>query len=174
VEKLDTQDKHSELYHYNQGEIILKEGESSSFIHILKRGKLGVYKGDVKVTELKGNGLIFGEMSSILGRPRTSTVKAEQECEVLIYRGGIEGIIRKFPSITQKILVLLAERLENLTEKFSTLQYQNACLQNELDRIKELSKESATKEPCDENQRNIPDDAISDGDILGYPRRRKL
>lgn len=123
----------SDLLIFNEGEIILKEGQASSIIYILMKGVLGIYKGENKVSEIKGQGVVFGEMSSILGKPRSVTVKTETPCEVMVYHGGVESIVRQFPSITKKILVVLAERLEAQTAQYSTLQSKNDFLQKELE-----------------------------------------
>ena len=132
MEKIKSPNASSELYLYHPGEVVLTEGQGSSIIYILRRGVLGIYKGDNKVSEIKGQGVVFGEMSSILGKPRTVTVKAEQNSEIMVYRGGIDGIIRKFPSISKKILVVMAERLESQTAKYSTLQSKCEFIQKQL------------------------------------------
>jgi len=147
VEKVKSQGPHSELYLYNEGEVVVKEGHGSSIIYILMRGTLGVYKGENKVNEIKGNGVIFGEMSSILGKPRSVSIKAEEQCEIMVYRGGIHGIIRRFPSITQKILVILAERLEAQTTNYSGLQSKCEFIEKELISTREELKVLQTEKP---------------------------
>ena len=147
MEKVKSQGPHSELYLYNEGEVVVKEGHGSSIIYILMRGTLGVYKGDNKVNEIKGQGVVFGEMSSILGKPRTVSIKAESRCEIMIYRGGIDGIIRRFPSITQKIMVVLAERLEAQTSQYSNLQSKCDFIDNELLSTREELKKLQEQKP---------------------------
>ncbi len=180
MERVKSPETGAELYVYNSGETIIKEGQGSSIIYILKRGTLGVYKGDNKINEIKGSGVVFGEMSSILGKPRTVTLKAEVQSEVMVYRGGIEGIIRRFPSITKKILVVLAERLESQTVKYSALQSKCAFLNKQLKEAKE--KIDAQKQKEDElltdTISSISSDLLEDtGDSIEYiaipPKKRK-
>ncbi|MBC8205390.1 cyclic nucleotide-binding domain-containing protein [bacterium] len=133
MEKLVSSNAAEERYRYLKGETVLKEGNASSIIYILMRGVLGIYKQEQKVTEIEQQGVIFGEMSSILGKSRTSTVKAETECEVMVYRGGVHSIIKKFPSVTSKILFTLAERLYSLTTNYSALKAKMDYMQKELD-----------------------------------------
>ena len=123
-----------DCFRYGAGEIIIKEGQGSSVIYILSKGKLGVYKGAKKVSEITGEGTIFGEMSSILGKPRTCTVKAESESEVIVYRGGIDGIMVKFPSITKKVMRLLAERLHVIDSDYSQLKVNFEDLKEQLEK----------------------------------------
>ena len=136
MEKIKSKGPSEEKYYCFKDEFVLTEGSSSSIIYILIKGKLGIYKNNVKVAEIKRKGVIFGEMSSILGKPRTTSVKAEIDCEVMIYRGGIHSITKKFPSVTIKILSMLAERLDDLNEHYSTLQTKMNLLQSELDEAK--------------------------------------
>ena len=163
MEKIKSPDTTSELYLYHPGEIVLKEGQGSSIIYILRRGVLGIYKGENKVSEIKGMGVVFGEMSSILGKPRTVTVKAEKNSEIMIYRGGIEGIIKNFPSITKKILVVLAERLESQTAKYSTLQSKCEFILKQLAAAKsKLEEERRGKEAVIKDSGQISEDIFDD------------
>ncbi|NQS97350.1 MAG: cyclic nucleotide-binding domain-containing protein [candidate division Zixibacteria bacterium] len=190
MQKVKTDKAHSELLHYSTGEIVLKEGQGSSVIYILRHGKLGVYKGDNKVAELSDDGLLFGEMSSILGKPRTCTIKAEVDSDVMLYRGGVHSIVKRFPSITEKILIVLAERLDDLNEKYSAMQSKCEFLARELDeaktRINQLTGEkeddkviAAEKAARPEHkiERKISGETLgglSDGDLLGRRVIRKF
>ena len=57
-------------------------------------------------------------MSEILGGTRTAALKALTDCVVTVYTGGIDRIIRDFPSITKKLIQTLAERLRDTTDRF--------------------------------------------------------
>jgi|GEM_PF-709900 len=179
MEKIKSPDSNSELYLYLEGETILKEGQGSSIIYILMRGVLGIYKGENKVNEVKGQGIVFGEMSSILGKPRTVTVKAEVNSEVMVYRGGIDGIIKLFPSITKKILVVLAERLEMQTSKYSALQSKCEYLGKQLAETKEkLEKADKPKEkPSFKDYVPLADDLLEETtthiEYMAIPPKRK-
>jgi len=183
VEEIPSHKKHSTLYRYDKDEVILEEGEHSSFVHILVDGTLGIYKGKEKVNEIKGKGLVFGEMSSILSRPRTTSVIAESECEVMVYRGGLPGIIKRFPHVTEKIVAQLAERIEEMNRNYCKLQdeYQklkddNFFLAKELKVAERKLKQSLTA-PSDDAGAKASDSGgaeyIDDGFILGYPSRKK-
>jgi len=178
MEKVKSPDSSSELYIYHEGEVIVKEGQGSSIIYILKRGVLGIYKGENKVNEIKGQGIVFGEMSSILGKPRTVTVKAEVNSEIMVYRGGIDGIIKLFPSITKKILVVLAERLEMQTAKYSALQSKCEYLAKQLGEAKEKLSEAhkAPERPATKDYVPLADDLLEPSTHIEYmaiPPRRK-
>jgi len=171
MQKIHTPGSDNELFLYDEGETILREGQASSILYILMKGLLGIYKGDNKVSQIKGQGIVFGEMSSILGKPRTVTVKAEMPSEVMVYRGGVESIVRQFPSITKKILVVLAERLEAQTAQYSILQSKADFLQKQL----EVAKEEISKlnvRVLDSPKREsgpIQDYQPMDSELLGPP-----
>lgn len=137
MQKISSTQFPGDCYRYEPGEIILKEGQGSNFIYILISGVLGVLKGETQVSEITSRGTIFGEMSSILGKPRTCTVTALTDSQVAVYHGGIDGIMRKFPSITLKILKTLAERLVTLDDNYSEIIRRCDDLQNELEQTKE-------------------------------------
>ncbi len=159
-----------DCFRYDPGETILKEGQGSNFIYILTNGTLGVYKGETKVSDITGRGTVFGEMSSILGMPRTCTVKADTESEVVVYRGGIDGILKKFPSITQKILRTMAERLVNLDDGYSEIQQRFDSLQEELEKTKQQLEE-ATREK--QELRQVADTLDRAGDKVRKIREMK-
>ena len=135
---------------YLPKEVIIEEGDSSNIIYILIRGQLGVYRNGTRIATIKEAGTIFGEMSSILGKQRTCTVSADSESDILVYRGGVEGILRRFPSITRKILRIMAERLYMLDGDYSELSRKFEMAQNELENTRrKLDQTLAEKEQLD-------------------------
>jgi len=176
----------TKLYRYSKGEVIVKEGDHSSIIYILMDGELGVYKGDEKVAEITGKGLIFGEMSSILQQPRSTSVIAETESDIMVYRGGIQSITKKFPHVAIKIMAMLAERLQDMNSRYHDLQVQYSAEQAKLKKaLQELEELKAQRpgapvrepEPKDEPKKGIFDHEkrhryVDDGYIMGFPSKK--
>lgn len=106
---------------FNVGEIISKEGELSFEWFVLLNGKVGVYKGENLVNTIEQRGIIFGELSGILARPRTATMSALETTEVMCIESSIDEVIRNHPDIANKILVNLAERLAQTTDDLWTV-----------------------------------------------------
>lgn len=102
---------------YKKGDIITKEGDLTFDWYVLFSGKVGVYRGEKLITEFHDRGMIFGEMSGILARPRTATMKALEDSEVMVVESSIDEVIRHHPEIAYKILINLAERLANTTDE---------------------------------------------------------
>ncbi len=102
---------------FKKDEIITKEGDLTFEWYILISGKVGVFKGEKKINELSEAGTIFGELSGLLARPRTATMKAIVDSEVMVVESGIDEVIRSNPDIANKILISLAERLAKTTDE---------------------------------------------------------
>ncbi len=102
--------------YFNIGETIIKEGEASEGLFVLLQGKVGVYKRDLSVAEIKQRGTVFGELGLILGVPRTATIQALEPTFVLFVKLSLEELILHHPQLTKKILKGLAARLSTTTE----------------------------------------------------------
>ncbi len=106
-------------YHrlWNAGEVVFSEGDPNQDLHVLLSGRLEVLKGQQKITELCEPGTVFGEMSWLLGAPRTATVRAQELSETLaIPRELIPSFLHEFPEAAQEISRHLAQRLDQTTQ----------------------------------------------------------
>ena len=102
---------------FKKDEIIIKEGDLSFDWYVLVSGRIGVYKGELLMNEFSERGVIFGELSGLLARPRTATMKALEDSEVMMVESSIDEVIRNHPDIANKILISLAERLAKTTDE---------------------------------------------------------
>lgn len=103
---------------YKKGDVLVNEGDISKEIFILFSGKIGVYKGDIKICQYNKKGIIIGEMSAILGEPRTASLRALENSTVGVISSNIDSLIEKYPEIAKKILINLAERLKQTTKDY--------------------------------------------------------
>lgn len=104
---------------YEKGEEIIREGETGKSIYFLVSGKIGIYKGDDMIGIVDKPNSPIGEISAILGTKRTATCKAVERSELVVYNGGIDEIVSKYPKTAKAIIVNLAERVAKSTEKLS-------------------------------------------------------
>lgn len=109
--------------HYPPDTTIIQENtQDDGSIYILERGKLGVFKGKDMVTELREVGVIVGEMASILGTPRTATIKTLTECEMTVYTGDLRRrLIERLPPVTQRIVTAITQRLQRQTQDHAVI-----------------------------------------------------
>jgi len=100
---------------FKKNDIVVNEGSEDNLIYILTKGKIGVFKGDVKIAEFSEKGTVVGEMSTILKTPRTATIKALEDTYLITIDADLDTLILKYPDISKKILQSLAKRLKNTT-----------------------------------------------------------
>lgn len=110
--------KVSSVIPVESGRTIIEEGEAGHGFYVLQSGTLEVSKNGIVLALLMYPGTIFGEMGDILGKPRSCTVRAKSDSEVIhIPAENMEQIIRENPDIALKIIKTLASRLERTTQK---------------------------------------------------------
>ena len=97
--------------------IIRIDGKEGRAIYVLKSGKLGVLKSGRLIAEISKQGAIFGEMSSILNRPRSATIKALTPCIIEVHTNGLDALLKDNPNMVKIVMKTLAERLAMTTDK---------------------------------------------------------
>ncbi len=101
------------LTHFKAGQILFLESDVSQELYILVSGELDVLKGQKKISEIKGQGALFGEMSLFLGSRRSATVKAKTDVSaIVIPPDRINAVLEDFPEVMWEIAGYLAGRLE--------------------------------------------------------------
>ena len=76
-EKLPAYLINTDVENYEDGDIIIREGNTDTDFFKLIRGALAVIKGGKKIAELTEPGEYFGEMAAISGEHRTATVVSQ-------------------------------------------------------------------------------------------------
>lgn len=76
-----------QLEQYDQGDIVITEGEQGSSLYVIVSGEVKVYtkgpKGESVYLANLGEGDFFGEVSVLTGKPRTATISASDKSELL-------------------------------------------------------------------------------------------
>ncbi|HET9534258.1 MAG TPA: cyclic nucleotide-binding domain-containing protein [Mesorhizobium sp.] len=96
------------------GTVLLSEGETSGRLYVLAEGSVEVLRGDTQVALISEAGSVFGEMSVLLNRPHTATVRAASPVGVFVFEDA-ERFLKSNPEITFFVGKLLAERLNAAT-----------------------------------------------------------
>ncbi len=101
------------------GEAIVRRGGEGNSMFIITRGSVKVQvpvKEGVRTVSHLGANDFFGEMSLLTGEPRSATVAAEEETEVLEIRSSaLKPILEKNPTLAEAISSLVDERRELLS-----------------------------------------------------------
>ncbi len=109
----------STMKYFKKDEVISNEGERAKCIFVLVEGKVGIFKNNRKISEYSKSGDMIGEISMILNRPRSATIKALTDCNLLTIEGELDDLIKLYPDISKKLIRTLAERLADATEQQS-------------------------------------------------------
>jgi small-conductance mechanosensitive channel/CRP-like cAMP-binding protein len=104
---------------YAPGEIIVRQGEPSAELFIIDQGTVVVEvtseTGKTRAVAKLGAGKFFGEMALMTGEPRSATVRAETECELLVVgHAAFHDTLAAVPGLVEKISDLLATRQAEL------------------------------------------------------------
>jgi CRP-like cAMP-binding protein len=103
-----------------RGELFHK-GDDGGEVYVVVSGKLKVLttsiEGDDVVFSILGPGEVFGEVALLGATPRTATVAAIEDCQLLVIdRRDFLSFLRADPEISVKLLSVLAMRLKRVSE----------------------------------------------------------
>jgi CRP/FNR family cyclic AMP-dependent transcriptional regulator len=100
--------------HFAPGAILIAEGETSGRLYVLAEGSVEVLRGDTQIAVVTEAGSVLGEMSVLLNRPHTATVRATSPVGVFVFEDA-ESFLMSHPEIAFLLGKLLAERLNAAT-----------------------------------------------------------
>jgi small-conductance mechanosensitive channel len=113
-EQLESVLQNSQFHRYGRGERMIQEGDPGDSMFVMLRGTAAVSIArngtSVRVGAMH-QGDCFGEFALLTGEPRTATVRAENDCEVLeIEKPIMAEILRESPECLSALSALLAQR----------------------------------------------------------------
>jgi CRP/FNR family transcriptional regulator, cyclic AMP receptor protein len=102
---------HSEAIGFEEGEVIVKEGDVSPYFYGIADGfvSVSVGEGDEKVyVNSLGAGDVFGEAGIFMSVPRTATVTAQSSAVILrVHRTVLAGFLKRHAEAGNKILLVI-------------------------------------------------------------------
>jgi CRP/FNR family transcriptional regulator, cyclic AMP receptor protein len=102
-----------------KGSVMTRQGAAGGLAFIIITGRAEVVRNGRRVA-LLGPGDVVGELSLIDGKPRSATVTATSDLEVLVLdRADLLKLVTKAPPVMRKLLESLAQRLRD-TDLLST------------------------------------------------------
>jgi len=105
-----------EALHFKAGDVVFREGDEAKELFVIKNGRVRVQIGNRTVTEL-GQDNIFGEMALIDSEPRSATVTAITDVELVpVSEKQFLFLVSQTPFFALKVMRVLAQRLR-LTNK---------------------------------------------------------
>jgi small-conductance mechanosensitive channel len=113
-EQTDQLLKDAKLLRFGRGEIVIEQGDHGDSMFLLLKGEANVFVTvdghNSHVAALK-SGDYFGEMSLLTGEPRSATVRATRDCEILeIEKEAFAEILHENEPLVEQLSELLAKR----------------------------------------------------------------
>jgi CRP/FNR family transcriptional regulator/CRP/FNR family cyclic AMP-dependent transcriptional regulator len=111
-----------EVKEYLPGEVLLKEGDSPTFVLLVLTGKMQVFverqQRDLVLTDA-GPGTILGELAVLCGMPRSASVRASENSAALQWSAAaFRSLLLRDAFLSQRIF---RESLRTLIEKERSL-----------------------------------------------------
>ncbi len=122
---LDIIDRCSDLPRrsYSAGDLIVEQGAAFGAILVLVEGRIAIERNGIGLAVIETPGAILGDMSTVLARPATATMRAVDSCSVLCADDGAT-YLRSHPDVLFEVAGALATRLDNLTGHLVDIQRQ--------------------------------------------------
>ncbi|MEM1058447.1 MAG: cyclic nucleotide-binding domain-containing protein [Verrucomicrobiota bacterium] len=105
------------------GETIIREGGLHARLLVLIEGSVQVSKNDYEINVVDEPGSVFGEMSLLLNRSHTATLRALTKCRFRAVENA-EKLVEKNPVLFVHIARLLALRLDCLNHYLADIKSQ--------------------------------------------------
>ncbi len=133
------------------GEIVVREDEAGNSLFLIRSGGVVIVKGDLDspfILDYRGAGEIFGEMAILENQPRSASVIALEDMELLkIERQKFERLLKEMPSVSLDVMEMLSSRLRKSDEARNIgelskrlLRQQVSSLQSEIQQLEELQR----------------------------------
>ena len=122
---------------YAAGEVIVREGERTSSMFVIDRGRAAVMlhgnSGDSRKIAVLEPGEAFGEISLLTGEPRTATVRALDETVVIeIGKETLAPILTGAPGLCEALEATMRERQRHRADAAEQIRVESALRAPEL------------------------------------------
>jgi CRP/FNR family transcriptional regulator, cyclic AMP receptor protein len=107
------------------GEVLIHEGTECGRMFVLESGSLTVERDGVPIARVDTPGAVLGEMSIVLGKPATATLRAESEVRVRAVDDPLAFLVDR-PGVALEVLRTTASRLDGLTQYLADAKQQLA------------------------------------------------
>jgi hypothetical protein len=103
--------------HVEAGDLVFAEGQPGNHLYVILEGEVDVMRGSERVARL-GRKECVGEMALLDPAPRSASVKARTDCELLaIARDDFQDLLDMHPALARGIIRVLTQRLRHATEQ---------------------------------------------------------
>ncbi len=121
----------SERMQYQMGEHLCEQGEEGDSAFIILRGEANVQvQSDniLKTVATVGQNAVVGEIAILCDVPRTATLIAASDMDVLtVCKDDFLKLLKEFPDMSLEVMRTLAMRLEKTTQDLAAVTADNAA-----------------------------------------------
>ena len=100
---------------FEAGGIVIEQGEWTGELLVLVSGSVEILRDGVRLAKASEAGVVFGEMSALLGGPATATVRTLGPAVVAVIQEPREFMM-EHPAVSLYVAELLAKRLDTLNK----------------------------------------------------------
>ena len=94
-----------------KGEVLVTQGEKGGDLFVLESGQLTVERNGREIAIIEAPDSVVGEMSVLLHRPYTATVRAARDSKVRVIHDAIR-ILERQPEVALRLATVLCQRLD--------------------------------------------------------------
>ncbi len=106
-----------DVEHYEDGDVIIRQGNTDKDFFRLERGAVMVVKDGKKIAEITQPGEYFGEMSALVNEPRNASIVSKGRSVVKRFPGDkLMELIEKYPDVAKHLFKSLATRLSQAND----------------------------------------------------------
>lgn len=121
AEERDALAREMVLESFDEGDIVITEGEKGSSLYVVVSGEVKVYtrggRGENVYLAKLAEGDFFGEVSILTGKPRTATVTASQRTELLrLDKEKLDAVVAGHPRIREVLEDFYRRRADQTVE----------------------------------------------------------
>ena len=123
-----------ERAHYEDQDVIIHEGNKDSDFYKLIQGALIEMKDGREISSIREPGEFFGEMASLIGEPRTTTIISKGRSVIERFPGDkLSEIIENHPEISRYLLETVGGRLKQANKTIIQLINKNKKMESNTD-----------------------------------------
>lgn len=113
------------LEHVRAGQELIAEGDPPGRMLVLVSGRVTVERDGVPIARIDTPGAVLGEMSVVLGKPATATLRADTDVQVRVAADPLAFLTER-PGAALEVLRTTASRLDGLTQYVADVKAQLA------------------------------------------------
>lgn len=119
------------------GDLLIEEGSAVAGLMVLEAGEVVIEHDGVPFARVDTPGAVFGEMSVVLGRPATASVRAVTDVRLRVADDAIAFLIDQ-PGAALHVLRTTASRLDGMTRYLVDVKRQYADAEGHLGMVDQI------------------------------------